>query len=254
METRKAARSGTDLDDLLSRMTAALEDAGIFVGTEVDGDTVVLSGEVDSVENRQAAMDVARATLGHAGVRFVDAIDVMDIAPDTVFEDSPRLSTAEYWDNETAGAPHDPNRSAIEFDPDFTDDIGTTDPQIAVAEGVPYFPPTDPVVRPADNAEELDILNGFAPDAMDDPALRNTPRGDDEIAHDVARALRNDASTTDLAIAIGARGGVVVLRGDVPTLEDAENAEAVASNVAGVVEVREELRIASMRDRQRAER
>ncbi len=254
MDTRQTARDESGIDALVSRMTAALEDVGIFVGAEIDGNTVVLSGEVDSPENRQAAMDVARATLGSAGVRLVDAIDVMDIAPDSVFEDSPRLSTDDYWGNETAGAPRDPNRSRMEFDPDFTDDIGTTDSQVAVEEGVPYFPPTDPVVRPANNPEELDILNGFAPDAMDDPALRDTPRGDDEIAHDVARALRNDALTSDLAIAIGVRGGVVVLRGEVPTLEDAENAEAVASNVAGVVEVREELAIASMRDQPRAER
>jgi hypothetical protein len=253
MDAQRTARDEANIEGLLSRMTAALEDAGIFVGAEIDGDTVVISGEVDSAENRQAAMDVARATLGRAGVRLVDAIDVMDIAPDTPFETSHRLSTDEYWGNETAGAPRDPNRSKLEFDPDFTDDIGTTDSQVAVEEGVPYFPPTDPVVRPADNPEELDILNGFAPDAMDDPALHDAPRGDDEIAHDVARALRNDAATEDFAIAIGVRGGVVVLRGEVPTLEDAENAEAVASNVAGVVEVREELRIASMRDRSRAE-
>ena len=45
--------------------------------------------------------------------------------------------------------------------------------------------------------------------------------------------------------------GVVHLGGEVPTLDDAENAEAVASQVAGVVEVREELHIASLRDRRR---
>lgn len=253
MDGRAAANDTARIEGLLAEMTAALEDAGIFVGAEIDGDTAVISGEVDSAENRQAAMDVAHATLGRLGLRLVDAIDVMEITPDTPFEASPRLSTDQYWDTDAAGSAEQQTGGAMEIDPDFTDQIGTTDPQVAAAEGVPYFPPSDPVVRPADNNEELEILNGFAPGAMDDPGLANGPRNDEEILGDVERALRNDASTTDLAdgIAVGVRDGVVLLAGDVPTLEDAENAEAVAGIVAGVVEVREELRIAALQGERR---
>jgi hypothetical protein len=248
---RQPTTDPAELEGVLSQMTAALEEVGIFVGAEVDGDVVVLSGEVDSDENRQAALDVARATVGRAGLRLVDAIDVMEITPDTPFETSPRLSTDQYWDTDAAGSAAQQTGGLLEIDPDFTDDIGTTDPQVAAAEGVPYMPPSDPVVRPSDDNEELEILNGFAAGAMDDPDLANGPRNDDEIALDVRRALRNDASTTDLdgLIAVAVRDGVVRLTGEVPTLEDAENAEAVAGIVAGVTEVREDLHIASMRDR-----
>jgi hypothetical protein len=251
MDAHRVAADATDLDGLVSRMTAALEEVGIFVGAEIDGDTVVISGEVDSVENRDAAMDVARATLGRAGLRLVDAIDIMEISPDSVYDPSPRLSASGYRESDAAGAGDQQDRGAMEIDPDFIDDIGTTDPQIAAAEGVPYYPPTDPVVRPADNPQELDMLNGFAPSAMDDRASGDGPRNDEELVAEIEQALRDDASTMDVAdgIAVGVRDGVVLLVGDVPTLEDAENAEAVAGMVAGVVEVREELRIDSIRDR-----
>lgn len=249
MDRTADGNADRDLDRLIAEMSSLLEDAGIYVGAEIDGDTVVLSGEVDSTENRDAALDVARATVGRAGVRLVDAIDVMEIAPDSVFEPTTRLTTDNYWDAETAGAPQDPNRSPLELDPDFTDEPGTTDPQIAAAEGVPYYPPTDPVVRPSNDAEEIDILNGFATGSLDDAAIANAPRGDDEIADEVARLLQDDALTSELHIGVRVVDGVVFLGGEVPTLDDAENAEAVASNVAGVAEVREELRIASMRDR-----
>jgi osmotically-inducible protein OsmY len=53
--------------------------------------------------------------------------------------------------------------------------------------------------------------------------------------------LREDALTTDLDIVVSVRNRVVFLTGEVPSLDDAENAEDVAGRVAGVREVREDL-------------
>ncbi|HET7093359.1 MAG TPA: BON domain-containing protein, partial [Thermomicrobiales bacterium] len=97
--------------------------------------------------------------------------------------------------------------------------------------------------------DELEIVGGFEPTSMDDqneeiPRLR-VP--DDEIEQHILQELREDATTTDLTIHVRSVNGIVTLRGDVPTLEDAENAEAVAARVEGVAEVREELTIAGMR-------
>jgi osmotically-inducible protein OsmY len=64
--------------------------------------------------------------------------------------------------------------------------------------------------------------------------------GDEGIADAVRRELREDASTTDLELEVEVVEGVVHLRGKVPLLEDAENAEAVAATVPGVIEVIEE--------------
>jgi osmotically-inducible protein OsmY len=88
-------------------------------------------------------------------------------------------------------------------------------------------------------------LGGFAAPSMDDlevaPSALDDQPGDAALAAAVRRELREDALTTDLAIRVVARGGVIYLRGAVPSLDDAENAEEVAGRVPGVREVIEEL-------------
>ncbi|MCC6314076.1 MAG: BON domain-containing protein [Thermomicrobiales bacterium] len=250
-EQSAASDQAGTLADRLREITVTLEDAGIFVGVEVDGDQIVLEGEVDSEENRQAALDVTRAALVGLRYRLVDAIIIIEYAPDTPFETGERLTTDEYWGLQPRNAPRDPNRTAMEFDPDFSEAGGPADPEISVAEAVPYSPPTDPVVTPVGEPRELHVLGGFSETSMDDPAVTEEGqlRGDVEIAEDIARELREDAATTDLVIGVTVREGRATLRGEVPTLEDAENAEAVAARVAGVLEVREELHIAGLERR-----
>ena len=239
------------IERAVAAMTATLEDAGIYVGATVEGSTVTLVGEVDSAANRDAALDVAGMTLGRVGATVVDAIEIMDIEPDSLFEAGDALDLPDRaWERPASGLPRDRTQSRREIEPDFTGDLGTSDPQVAAAEGIPYFPPTDPVVRPNDSDEELDILNGFAATAPDDRGPDGSPAlGDDDIADRVARELRDDATTTDLAIHIAVRDGLVVLTGEVATMDDAENAEAVAARVAGVLEVRESLRVRSLENR-----
>ncbi|MBI4494851.1 MAG: BON domain-containing protein [Chloroflexi bacterium] len=135
-------------------------------------------------------------------------------------------------------------------EPDFTDEVGTTDPIEAVEDGEPYFPPTDPVIAPASKAEEgVEVVGGFTPTSMDDVGAEGETElgqlpGDEQIHAAVVRELREDALTADLRIAVVVRDGVVHLRGRVPSLEDADAAEEVAARVEGVAEVMEELEIA----------
>ena len=131
---------------------------------------------------------------------------------------------------------------------DFTTDE-TSSSIISSEEAEPYFPPTDPVIEPKANDEGgADVLGGFSSgndesllSDYDEDQILEVP--DDELTQRVIDTLRRDATTADLDIDVYARDGVVILRGRVPTLMDAENAESVASNVPGVIEVREELEV-----------
>ena len=241
-----------EIEQAMVRMTETLESAGIWIGADRDGRVVTLSGAVDSPANRDAALDVARMTVGRQGGTVIDALEVLGMEPDSVFEDD-RAATQRSWDTDVAGPPRDPDRRQMELDPDFTDDLGETNSMISAAEGVPWFPPTDPVVRAGGrDDEEAPVLNGFAPTAPDDDGPDGTfGIPDDVLAGRVARALADDAMTMDLVVHVSVRNGVVHLHGEVPTVDDGENAEAVAARIDGVLEVREELRIGSLRDRPR---
>ena len=235
-------------EQMLRRLNGTLEEAGIFVAAELDGDTLVLSGEVDTQESRQAALDVATALAAPRGLRIDDAIEVIDVSPDQAFIG--RGTAEEAGGGTFAYTDPDANPNAqfdatFELEPDFTTDLGTNDSQEAAEEAVPYFPPTDPVVRPSHDAEQIAIVGGFEATAMDDlvGTASFDDRNDDDLTQAVHRELAEDALTIDLSIRVVAVDGVVFLRGEVETLEDAENAEAVASRVGGVKEVREELTI-----------
>ncbi|HEX8034081.1 MAG TPA: BON domain-containing protein [Ktedonobacterales bacterium] len=110
-----------------------------------------------------------------------------------------------------------------------------------------YFAPTDPVIGsgPNEDPTRAEVVGGFEPTSLDDvsvdPSAEDNRPGDEALADAIRRELREDASTTDLQIHVYVVNGVAHLRGTVPSLEDAENAEAVASEVPGVIEVDEEL-------------
>lgn len=136
-------------------------------------------------------------------------------------------------------------------EPDFTHNLGATEPWEAAEEGEPYFPPTDPVVRPAPVTRGgLEIVGGFSATAMDEVGVEGEPRGrvpdDEQIRAAVLQDLREEALTTDLRIRVAVHHGVVYLRGSVPSLEDAEAAEEVAARVEGVAEVVDELEVESL--------
>src|SRR5438034_154982 len=82
--------------------------------------------------------------------------------------------------------------------------------------------------------------------AVDDIASQDGGRGDEALADAVRRELAQDSAPTDLVILVAVREGVVHLRGQVADMDDADNAEAVASRVPGVREVVEELDVTNV--------
>ena len=105
-----------------------------------------------------------------------------------------------------------------------------------------------PVVEPSGDDEELSVIGGFGAVSYErsEDAQPGQTLGDEQITDLVRRELREDAATIDFDIEVETRNGVVFLRGTVETLDDAENVEAVANRVAGVVDVREELEVISL--------
>ena len=236
---------GGDEQQAVDLIDRTLQSAGIYLAVEVRDGAVILSGAAVEPADRQAALDVALAVAEPRGLAVEDGIEVMDEEVESSFEDAGGREIVAYDqdrqdDSITAGA-----EGPLEVDPDFTGDVGTTDFQLSVETTEPYFPPTDPVVRPSNDEEQLDVIGGFAESAIDEPenASGVYPNTDDDLAAAVERELVEDAATTDLAgqIRVIARSGIVVLRGAVETMDDVENVEAVAGRVDGVVEVREEL-------------
>ena len=239
---------GEDGQPAVAQIDRTLQSAGIYLAVELRHGAIILSGEAIQPADRQAALDVAIAVAEPLGLAVEDAIEVMDEEVESSFSDAGGDNVVAFDqdredDTITLGA-----LGQIEVDGDFTGDTGTTDPQLSAQEQVPYFPPTDPVVRPTNDYEGLEVVGGFAESAMDEPenATGVFPNTDDDLAEAVRRELKEDAATADLAphIRVSARRGVVILRGAVETMDDVEEVEAVAGRVEGVVEVREELDVA----------
>jgi hypothetical protein len=133
-------------------------------------------------------------------------------------------------------------------DADFTDQPLTTDAQAVVEDSdgsEVFFPPTDPVLRPGAHGEP-EIAGGFSPTAEAPAPERSSDGlvGDEAIADAVRDALALDAVTADLSVSVEVESGVVHLRGTVSSIDDGENAEAVASAVPGVTEVVDETDLA----------
>ncbi len=242
------SEQGDHLDQAIADMVQTLGSAGIWIGADRDGNVVTLTGAVDSTADRNAAIDVARATVMRAGARVIDALEAPDATGEMLMAEE-QASRRSDWMSTSGAEPRDPDRTARETDPDFTDDLGSTDPMLSASEGMPWFPPTDPVVGPSDDYDGLQVLNGFAPTGNEPNDASGGTIPDDLVTRRVLRALADDALTTDLGISAYTHDGVVHLHGEVPTLDDAESAEAVAADVEGVIEVREALRVRSLRDR-----
>ncbi|HEY7032820.1 MAG TPA: BON domain-containing protein [Thermomicrobiales bacterium] len=246
----KTERSTADDRTIGDALTRALEAAGSYVAVELRDGTISLSGEISSRQEREAVLDIAEAVAGARGLTIDDGLELIPSFPDSAFGDFENADHGVFG-YLSADRDHDQQLDpGLEDEPDFAGDIGTSDPEEATAEAIPYFPSTDPVVRPTDDGQRLSVAGGFGATSLDSDqteTLWERRRPDDVVEQDVLRELRNDALTTDLQVEVEVRHGVVCLRGNVPTLDDAENAESVASRIGGVTEVREELAIASLR-------
>ena len=225
--------------------------AGIQVVAEEDGNTIVLTGMVESEMEHSTIYDIARAIA--PGRDFVDNIEIATVLPSEIGQ--LELSEAGAGDFPTATQGTQDDES---LEPgDFTDQHVLSDPFTAsgpsgtasdeeIGEGDDvYVPPIDPVLD-----RNGEVVNGFALSAMDslevDRATEDGSLGDEAIADAVRRELREDSSTAELEIEVEVETGIVTLRGTVADIEDTENAEDVASRLPGVREVREQLKVAGM--------
>jgi osmotically-inducible protein OsmY len=232
------------------------DEAGIYAAVRVGGEVAYLDGLVESAAQRDAATDLALAVAGITRVENFLDIEEFDLPENTSQTPERESDTASYLLLQDDRSSADQRRDALQ--PDFNDAIDqtgddmTSDSMIAAEEGLPYMPPTDPVVWPVRSDQELTVASGFDETAMDEypdtlatTAFGDGPPGDEDIRQQVIEALADDAATIDLLIDVRVRNGVVSLRGRVPTQADADAAEEVAGRVPTVREVQEELDIAA---------
>lgn len=235
---------------LTARIEEQLAEAGLQVAVEASDGALILSGIVDSEEARQAADDIVRQIAPSAQID--NQIDVETVLPTDVDDFVGGEATAELSESL-----EELTLEGGELEPDFerpvvTDPIEISGPDSDgpddVAEtGETYTPPDDPVIT-TDLHGRAQVLGGFD-SAGDDEEVEPSSDGaigDEALADAVRRELRQDASTTDLPIVVAVRNGVAHLRGQVPDLDDADNAEAVAGRVPGIREVVEELDVANV--------
>jgi len=226
----------------VTELERQLESLGFYLALEVRGKTLFISGEVESQGDKEAALDLLAPFANEHHLSIDESIDITEELPESAFS---------YFAGPESVDDMDLRRAVRQEGLDSPDDhrmIGTTDSEFSVEEGVPYFPPTDPVVEPSNDEEELAVIGGFSPGSYErsEDSRPGQTFGDEQITDLVRRELREDATTTDFDIEVETRSGVVYLRGTVETLDDAENIEAVAGRVPGVVDVREELDVISL--------
>ncbi|MFW6076044.1 MAG: BON domain-containing protein [Chloroflexota bacterium] len=241
--------SGNQDIELKQQLSTRMSQFGLPLSIDVRDGTARLTGAVSSNEDYQAALDLVSSVEGIIGVQ--DEIEISTIAPDQAFDDVPAAQGFDFAENPATG-----DLDGFEYEADLTEDVGagTRDFQESVEEAEPYVPPTDPVVKPSADDQELDITGGVQDTSMDEvaaepelDAVREEPaspmagrRDDETIREDVSRELREDASTSNLDIDVIVLNGTVVLRGQVTDLDDSYNAEEVARRVPGVLDVNDE--------------
>lgn len=250
------AAADRELEATIDRLLQT--EAGIYVAVRVARGVVHLDGLVESAEQREAAADLARAVAGVS--RVENDLDVEEFGQPGAPAPSDEMVRADTSYQMLEGDRiADPEPLREETEVDFNEPVPaigadmTSDSLLAVEEGIPYIPPTDPVIRPTYDAQDIAVVTGFGttgadefPDASGTTALGDAPPGDEDIREQVLKALRADAATSDLVIGVHVRDGIVRLRGRVPTLDDAESAEEVAARVPTVREVVEELEVAAL--------
>lgn len=222
-----------------TEIARALQWAGVEAIVTARGRVIHLEGLVESPEGRRAASQIIAAIDPLLVVENeLEVIPILPV-PDEFDEDLGRspLDDAMHVVGEEVAKDERDSRSAT---PDV-DEAWGEDPGAAV----PYFPPTDPVIRVG--PRDTEMVGGFAESSLDEPfeemldptALDGHRRGDDEIVAEVRRDLAEDAATADLQIRIRVTHGIVHLRGIAPSVDDTEAAEEVVRRVPGVVDVDE---------------
>ena len=239
------AEEGRNLEHELAQQ------AGVYAAVEETATEVVLSGLINSEEQRQAAIDIVSSLAPLK--RIVDNLEVVDIMPEAFGSTPVSNGPAGGFDGDTSEADESESLEAGDFSDQVIrhDTMGaagpsgfTDDEDISEGDDV-YVPPTDPVLTP-----DGQILGGFEFSSDESASVETSTTGDrlsdGSIAEAIRRELREDAATTYLEIHVSVEDGVAELRGTVTSLDDAENAEAVALRVPGVIDVKENLEVSNL--------
>ena len=242
----------SDTSGLAQHIQEHLRDTfGDDITVGADESAMYLSGRVQSAGERDMAEAVARKLAPGMGVEN-DLVVERLLPEDRIETRSPDLGEGALYEHVTG-----PEENVGAINPQFTGQPLETNPAVGsdVKDNPPvepdptYFPATDPVVT-TDRADDRHILGGFAPGSMEGmevarSAEDNRP-GDEALADAVREALALDAATATLRLDVAVERGVAHLRGTVPDLVDAENAESVASEVPGVQSVVDETTVKHM--------
>jgi len=229
---------------LAKRIQDKLKAEHIHVVVGQRGNTILLSGRVENDGLRARATRITRELA--PGMRVENGLAVERVVAENMADElgqqEPAESPPAILMSDLEGFPDVPletDESDV-VDDTVYDDLPPVEPDPA------YFAPTDPVTD-ADQQGNLQVLGGWTPTSMSsdevDPSAEDNQPGDEALADAVRREIQENAETTDLRVDVSVEQGVAHLRGTVPSLQDAEAAEAVASQVPGVRAVSEELDI-----------
>jgi osmotically-inducible protein OsmY len=221
------------------------ERANLHIAVEEQDGHLVLTGLVDTEEERATALGLAAEAAPDyelddnlavtTGIPEHTTEGTLEEAGAGMFPDA----EADLEEEDEAIEPGDfTDQAVIEYgdyaagpSSSFEDDEASDGDEV-------FVPPTDPV------GTDREVIGGLSTTSMDDLSVERSSDGqlgDEGIRDAILRELREDAMTTDLTIDVEVTDGNVVLRGTVPSIDTAESAEEVAARVPGVVEVDEEL-------------
>jgi len=216
-------------------------------------------GQSGSSKGSAAADEQAERTL-HEIVELMDADVERDEAvfPIEGVDDLGQMTDTRIYEGELEARPPDsdqPDEPLVE-NLEFLESLElraeeTDDPNEAAEEGLTWVPPTDPPVIAGPDGDP-EVAAGFGTTSIDEPFDADHHAealwGEDEVTARVYDALRADALASQYIddLQIESAGAIVRISGIVDDLEDEEQILAVASEVAGVVEVRSRIRVLEM--------
>lgn len=234
------------MSELTAEIERQLEErGGLYIAVEEDAGKLVLTGHINSEDERATALDIVAEVA--SGYEVEDNLDVIAGIPEET--DLGRLedggigmfpdAEADFEAEDEAIEPGDFTDQPVQQYGDYAAGPSSSFEEDEASDGDEVFvPPTDPV------GTDREVIGGLATTSMDDLSVERSADGrlgDEAIRGAILRELREDAATTDLVIDVEVFAGTVTLRGTVPSVDDVENAEEVAARLPGVVEVNEEL-------------
>ena len=197
------------------------------VDIEVEDDVVTLSGQVDSLYERNQAARLAE-------VIGAKEVDVSNLQVRWTEENGDSAALADRTDQELAAAV----RMALSLDPR----VDAFEPSIEVRDGVATLSGT------VDNVLARQVAGDAARDVVGVETVRNRleveprePVPDDELVERVTDALQRSPYVGDTALDVTAVDGEIYLEGEAESWFERFEAGEVAASIAGVTEVHNNL-------------